>query len=85
MDGDGRLGPASRRAAGAGTDDAVNADRTAREAPAPVPPRLARHKPSVARTTSQALFRGSDLLLIEHDGETYTLRRTRQGKLILNK
>jgi hemin uptake protein HemP len=39
----------------------------------------------VARTNSTELFRGADLLLIEHYGETYTLRQTRQGKLILNK
>lgn len=63
----------------------MNPDRTARAAPAPAPPRLARQSCSVPRTTSQALFGGADLLLIEHDGETYTLRRTRQGKLILNK
>lgn len=42
-------------------------------------------KPRFARTTSSALFRDAEILLIEHDGETYTLRQTRQGKLILNK
>ena len=63
----------------------MNPDHRAREAPYPAPPRVTREKPAVARTTSTALFRGADLVLIEHDGETYTLRQTRQGKLILNK
>jgi len=35
--------------------------------------------------SSRALFRGGDVLLIEHGEETYTLRRTRQGKLLLTK
>lgn len=63
----------------------MNPDRRAREAASPAPPRLARDKPAAVRTSSTALFRGADLLLIEHEGETYTLRQTRQGKLILNK
>lgn len=63
----------------------MNANRTAREGLSPAPRRPAQDKPEVARTSSTALFRGADLLLIEHDGETYTLRQTRQGKLILNK
>ena len=41
--------------------------------------------PRESRITSRALFRGAELLHIEHDGQTYTLRKTRQGKLILNK
>jgi len=41
--------------------------------------------PRASHITSRALFRGSELLHIEHDGQTYTLRKTRQGKLILNK
>ena len=34
---------------------------------------------------SQSLFQGSNVIWIEHDGEHYSLRRTRQGKLILTK
>ena len=34
---------------------------------------------------SAALFGGRDEVLIVHGGETYRLRRTRQGKLILTK
>ncbi len=34
---------------------------------------------------SAALFGGRDEILIAHGGETYRLRRTRQGKLILTK
>jgi hemin uptake protein HemP len=34
---------------------------------------------------SADLFRGRDRLSIEHNGERYTLRITRQGKLILTK
>mgnify|MGYP000876438432 CR=1 FL=1 len=34
---------------------------------------------------SDALFRNGDVVFILHNGEQYTLRRTRNGKLILNK
>lgn len=34
---------------------------------------------------SQRLFQGGNTVWIDHDGEIYTLRRTRQGKLILTK
>ena len=34
---------------------------------------------------STTLFGACDDVLIAHDGETYRLRRTRQGKLILTK
>jgi hemin uptake protein HemP len=34
---------------------------------------------------SMQLFGGSKELLIRHDGEYYTLRRTSKGKLILTK
>ncbi len=34
---------------------------------------------------SQRLFQGGNVVWIEHEGERYTLRRTRQGKLILTK
>ncbi|NGX16279.1 hemin uptake protein HemP [Wenzhouxiangella sp. XN24] len=41
--------------------------------------------PRASHVTSRALFRGAELLHIEHEGQTYILRKTRQGKLILNK
>jgi hemin uptake protein HemP len=34
---------------------------------------------------SRELFAGGNELHIEHNGEIYTLRKTRQGKLILTK
>ena len=34
---------------------------------------------------SDALFRNGDIVFILHKGEQYSLRRTRNGKLILNK
>ena len=34
---------------------------------------------------SQSLFGDADVIFIEHNGETYTLRKTRQEKLILTK
>lgn len=34
---------------------------------------------------SDALFKNSDVVFILHKGEQYSLRRTRNGKLILNK
>ena len=34
---------------------------------------------------SRALFGGSREIIIEHRGERYVLRVTRQGKLLLNK
>lgn len=34
---------------------------------------------------SEALFRHGDVVIILHKGEQYALRRTRNGKLILNK
>lgn len=37
------------------------------------------------RLTSEQLFRGHDEVLIGHAGDTYRLRITRQGKLILTK
>jgi len=37
------------------------------------------------RIASQELFGESAVVLIEHQGETYSLRRTRLGKLILTK
>lgn len=35
--------------------------------------------------SSETLLAGADEILIQHEGETYRLRRTRQGKLILTK
>ncbi len=37
------------------------------------------------RVRSEELFRGTRELLIEHAGEVYRLRLTRNGKLILHK
>ena len=37
------------------------------------------------RLQSQDLFRQSNVVHIEHQGQLYLLRRTRQGKLILTK
>lgn len=34
---------------------------------------------------SNALFKNGDVVFILHKGEQYSLRRTRNGKLILNK
>lgn len=34
---------------------------------------------------SDSLFKNGDVVIILHKGERYTLRRTRNGKLILNK
>lgn len=34
---------------------------------------------------SDALFKNGDIVFILHKGEQYSLRRTRNGKLILNK
>ena len=35
--------------------------------------------------TSEELFRGDRCILIDHYGTIYRLRKTKQGKLILNK
>ena len=63
----------------------MNTERGGRESGVPAGAGRRRETPRVLQTTSHALFRGSELLLIEHEGKTYTLRQTRQGKLILNK
>ncbi|MBX3671969.1 MAG: hemin uptake protein HemP [Burkholderiales bacterium] len=52
-----------------------------REAPAPAGAPAA----GPVRIASRALFGDASLVLIEHEGETYSLRRTRLGKLILTK
>ncbi|HEX4871464.1 MAG TPA: hemin uptake protein HemP [Nevskiaceae bacterium] len=41
--------------------------------------------PSRPRLRSEELFRGSSELIIEHAGQEYRLRLTRNDKLILNK
>lgn len=38
-----------------------------------------------ASIDSNALFKNTDVVFIMHKGEQYSLRRTRNGKLILNK
>lgn len=44
------------------------------------------HKAPPPKTVdSQALLGGGTVLLIQHQGETYRLQTTRQGKLILTK
>ena len=55
------------------------------------PPTVKKNDPSrnsgelPRRVSSGQLLVGSDRLLIEHQGECYTLRQTRNGKLILTK
>ena len=39
----------------------------------------------IRTVASEALFRGSREIAIEHNGARYLLKITRQGKLILNK
>lgn len=55
----------------------------------PPPQNQPRHSPPPAAAASPlesaALFGGRNEILIAHGGETYRLRRTRQGKLILTK
>jgi hemin uptake protein HemP len=41
--------------------------------------------PNSRSIDSQDLFGGAETLQIQHRGVTYTLRKTRNGKLILNK
>ncbi len=40
---------------------------------------------ALPRVTSEVLFNGAQQLVIEHAGEVYQLRITKQGKLILTK
>lgn len=51
----------------------------------PPPTTLPGTTPGVRAVTSEELFQGQRELLIVHAGETYRLRLTRNGKLILNK
>ena len=48
----------------------------------PQPGSRSTHQP---RLNSQDLFRGTHELIIEHQGQEYRLRLTRNDKLILNK
>jgi hemin uptake protein HemP len=45
----------------------------------------ARISPAPKQTTSSALFGGAQELRIDHHGQEYRLRQTRNGKLILTK
>ena len=42
-------------------------------------------KPPIPEVNSEELMRGHTELLIHHEGETYRLKLTRNGKLILHK
>jgi hemin uptake protein HemP len=55
--------------------------------PARTPRTEARARPPAARRRlhSDSLFAGGVEVIILHDGQEYRLRRTRNGKLILNK
>ncbi len=49
----------------------------------PLPP--ARPAAGPRSVDSETLLKGDTILLIQHQGETYRLQTTRQGKLILTK
>lgn len=53
-------------------------------APPPTPPAPA-SRPELPRLQSRELFGSRNEILIEHQGETYRLRLTRNDKLILTK
>lgn len=57
--------------------------------PAPAPTHLPNETTQRARATdivqADRLFQGSQEILIGHNGDTYRLRITRNGKLILTK
>ncbi len=42
-------------------------------------------KPGGPRWTSDALFEGANVVVIEHHGQDYVLRITRNGRLLLTK
>lgn len=50
-----------------------------------VPRRATPRLPAQPRLKSEDLFRGTHELIIEHQGQEYRLRLTRNDKLILNK
>ena len=51
----------------------------------PIAPRSANRQAPIPRLRSEDLFRTSHELIIEHQGQEYRLRLTRNDKLILNK
>lgn len=53
--------------------------------PAPAQRVMPKTTPANPRASSAALLGDATMLLIEHAGEEYQLRRTRNGKLILTK
>ncbi|MBK8325468.1 MAG: hemin uptake protein HemP [Betaproteobacteria bacterium] len=53
--------------------------------PAPLAGDDASPMPARPRFDSHALFGDATVVMIDHEGETYALRRTRLGKLILTK
>jgi hemin uptake protein HemP len=63
----------------------VPADSTETLTTPPGVAQAAVHGGAIRRCTSRDLLGSTDRLLIEHGGETYVLRLTRQGKLILTK
>ncbi len=50
-----------------------------------MPPAHAEADEALNVLSSEMLFRGTRALVIEHDGDRYVLRITRNGKLILTK
>jgi len=60
--------------------------RTAMSPPAPASPRFPVESGQRAGTVpAELLFQGSQEILIGHNGDTYRLRITKNGKLILTK
>ncbi|MCA8983076.1 MAG: hemin uptake protein HemP [Planctomycetaceae bacterium] len=51
----------------------------------PAPVSQALPEPVLKKITFQQLAAGASEVLVEHDGQVYRLRLTRNGKLILNK
>ncbi|MFZ2853797.1 MAG: hemin uptake protein HemP [Rhodocyclaceae bacterium] len=53
--------------------------------PQPEPPAIARTADAALRIDSQQLLLGQRTIEIDHSGQRYTLRVTRENKLILTK
>lgn len=53
--------------------------------PPPYPPATSQQVNAVPRIDSQLLLRGQRTIEIDHAGQRYTLRVTRENKLILTK
>ena len=51
----------------------------------PRPPGKAKHRELPVETTTAELFKGQTEVLIHHGDDTYRLRVTKSGKLVLNK